>query len=236
MKCLLLDAVAALNIVLSHKLSGQMASYGRSVYHSENAQELGGGIQRWDGIFQSVRPGQGQLYANIDIANSAFIKGGKVETLMAEIKRVRGPADLQGRLNQSDFNHFRRHFKGLAFTVSHRGPEFKKRFKVAEISLKTAENITFPQELNNGSKKQVSIPQYYQAAYSLRLRYPFLPCLGVKGKDGHMMYYPAEVCEIVHGKRYMRKVGIFFSLNIKSDEHYVESPSSRHPHVCIVIS
>jgi hypothetical protein len=186
-----------------------MASHGRSVYHPNNAQNLGGGVERWDGIFQSVRPGQRQLFANIDIANTAFIKGGRVESLMAELKRVRGPDDLRGRVNQMDINQFRRHFKGLSFTVSHRGADFKRRYKVAEVSLKPAEQITFAQELNNGTTKNITIPQYYAAAYSMKLRYPFLPCLGVKGKDNQMLYFPAEVCEIVHGRRYMKKV-IFF--------------------------
>ncbi|KAG0057713.1 Protein argonaute 10 [Gryganskiella cystojenkinii] len=200
------SAIQALNIVMSHKLSSQMATHGRSVYHGNSAQNLGGGIERWDGAFQSIRPGQGNLYANIDISNTAFVKGGRVENLMAEIQRARSPADLRGRLNKPQLMQLHKHFKGLAFTVSHRGHEFKKRYKVAEISMRSAEEITFEQELNNGSKKKISIPQYYSAAYSLKLSFPFLPCVGVKGKDNKMIYFPAEVCEIVPGKRYLKKL------------------------------
>jgi len=128
---------------------------------------------------------------------------------MVELKRnARGPADLN-RLNLTDFKRFHKHFKGLPFTVSHRGPDFKRRVKkVSEVSMKIAQDITFDQELNDGSKKAVSIPEYYDAAYSLKLRYPFLPCIGVKAKDGKMIYYPAEICEIVPGRRYRKKISL----------------------------
>ncbi|GJJ69830.1 eukaryotic translation initiation factor 2C [Entomortierella parvispora] len=203
------QAIQAFNIVLTHKLSGTMELQGRSVYHSTGAQDLGGGVQRWNGAFQSVRAGQDKLYANIDIASTAFYKAGKVEHLMVDLmaRNARTPADLN-RLSPTDLRRFNRHFKGLPFTVSHRGPDFKRRVrKISEISMKRAEDITFDQELNDGSKKAITIPQYYDAAYSLRLRYPFLPCIGVKGKDSKMIYYPAEVCEVVPGRRYQKKLG-----------------------------
>jgi len=71
--------------------------------------------------------------------------------------------------------------------------------------MQPADKITFEQETNGGKKTKVTVPQYYAAAYSLRLQYPFLPCLGVKGRDG-TMYFPAEVCNIVPGRRYGRRV------------------------------
>lgn len=218
--------IIAFNIVLTHKLSGKMESHGRSAFHSGGAEDLGGGIQRWNGAFQSVRAGQDKLFANIDIANTAFIKGGKVEDLMVEVVKrnnVRNAADLN-RLNLTDLKKLHRHFKGLPFTVSHRGPDFKRRVKkVSEISMKRAQDITFDQELNDGSKKAVTIPQYYDAAYSMKLRYPFLPCVGVKAKDGKMIYYPAEICEIVPGRRYRKKV-CFFLMEQRST-------LVTHPHI-----
>ncbi|KAG0205476.1 Protein argonaute 10 [Mortierella sp. GBA30] len=199
-------AIQALNIVMSHKLFTNMVNVGRSAFRPENAQNLGGGIEKWDGIFQSVRPGQGKLYANIDIASTAFIKGGNVAALIAEIKGFRSPDDLRSGLQARDIQSLQRHFKGCSFTVTHRGGDFKKRFKVSEISMQPADKITFDQEMNDGKPKKVSIPQYYAAAYSLKLRYPNLPCIGVKAREGKTMYFPVEVCNIVPGKRYMKKL------------------------------
>ncbi|OAQ28263.1 Piwi-domain-containing protein [Linnemannia elongata AG-77] len=203
-----LTAIQALNIVMSHKLFSEMVSVGRSAFTPNNAQNLGGGVEKWDGIFQSVRPGQGKLYANIDVANTAFIKGGNAAELVAEIKNVRSIDDFRGarKLQKRDIQELSKHFKGCSFTVNHRGGDFKKKFKVSEISQQGAEGITFAQELNNGTTKKVTIPQYYAAAYNLKLRFPFLPCIGVKGRDNQTMYFPLEVCNVVSGRRYTKRL------------------------------
>ncbi|ORZ05957.1 Piwi domain-domain-containing protein [Lobosporangium transversale] len=198
-------AIQALNIAMSHKLFSEMVSAGRSAYRPQGAQNLGGGVEKWDGVFQSVRPGQGKLYANIDIASTAFMKGGRMDDLMVDILRARDQNDLK-RLQRHDIIALQRHFKGASFTVTHRGADFKKRYKISEISASPADKITFDQETNDGKKKKVSIPEYYQTAYNLRLKYPFLPCIGVKAREGQTMYFPVEVCNIVPGKRYTKKL------------------------------
>ncbi|KAF9924651.1 Eukaryotic translation initiation factor 2C [Linnemannia zychae] len=195
-------AIQALNIVLTHKLFSEMVSVGRSAFTPNNAQNLGGGIEKWDGIFQSIRPGQGSLYANIDVANTAFIKGGNAAALVAEIKGVRITDLRNRRLQRRDAQDLTKHFKGCSFTVNHRGGNFKKKFKVSEITAAGADTITFAQELNNGTTRRVSIPQYYVAAHNYNLAHPYLPCIGVKGRDGQTMYFPLEVCNIVPGSRY----------------------------------
>jgi eukaryotic translation initiation factor 2C len=121
-------AIQALNIVMSHKLFSEMVSVGRSAFTPNNAQNLGGGIEKWDGIFQSVRPGQGKLYANIDVANTAFIKGGNAAELVAEIKGARSIDDFRSRkLLKRDAQDLTKHFRGCSFTVNHRGGDFKKK-------------------------------------------------------------------------------------------------------------
>lgn len=82
-----------------------------------------------------------------------------------------------------------------------------------EISLQGADGITFNQELNNGTTKKVTIVQYYQAAYNLKLRYPFMPCIGVKGRDNQTMWFPLEVCNIVPGRRYTKRVSTMSLMN-----------------------
>ncbi|KAF9427106.1 eukaryotic translation initiation factor 2C, 2 [Podila epigama] len=201
-----MTALQALNIVLTHKLFSERVSVGRSAFTPERAQNLGGGIEKWDGIFQSIRPGQGRLYANIDVASGAFVKGGNAAGLMPEVLRKRDVEDLRRYgLGSRDFQVLHKHFKACSFTVTHRGASFKKRYKVSEVSMMSAEKITFEQTLNDGGKCHLSIPQYYEKAYGLRLRYPFLPCIGVRGRES-TLYFPAEVCVIVPGKRFTRRL------------------------------
>lgn len=125
-----IDRFSALNVVMTHKLFSEQVSVGRSAYTPNNAQDLGGGVEKWDGIFQSIRPGQTQLFANIDVASAAFIKGGNAASLMAEIKRVRHLDELRrpNAITSRDFQTFHKHFKTCSFTVTHRGGNFKKRY------------------------------------------------------------------------------------------------------------
>ncbi|KAF8933946.1 Eukaryotic translation initiation factor 2C [Haplosporangium bisporale] len=200
-------AIQALNIVMSHKVFSEMVSTGRAAFNPDNAQNLGGGVEKWDGIFQSIRPGQGKLFANIDIASAAFIKGGNAAAVIPEVVGARRAEEIpRTGLRHKDIDRVRRLLKGCNFTVTHRGAEFKKRFKIDSISVKPAENISFEQTLNNGSKKEITIPQYYMTAYNYRLRYPHLPCIGVRGKDGATLYFPAEVCVITQGQKYTKKL------------------------------
>jgi len=76
---------------------------------------------------------------------------------------------------------------------------------VSEVSRVPANKVTFDLETNAGQKKRVSIPDYYQTAYNLKVAYPSLPCFGVQGRDG-IMFFPAEVCNVVPGRRHLRKV------------------------------
>ncbi|KAI8359267.1 Piwi domain-containing protein [Mortierella sp. GBAus27b] len=196
-------ALQALNVTMNHKLFNETTPVGRSAFSNKNAVDLGGGVEKWEGIFQSVRPGQGQLYANIDVASTAFYKSGNAAQLMVEVAKRRTIDDLRN-LNKWDTQALQKHFKGSTFTVTHRGESHRRRYRVSEVSLKSADKITFEQETNAGRSVSVSIPQYYQKAYQLRLKHPFLPCFGVKGRDG-TMYFPAEVCNIVP-KRYPRRL------------------------------
>ncbi|KAG0320493.1 Eukaryotic translation initiation factor 2C [Podila horticola] len=201
-------AIQALNIAMSHKVFSEMVSAGRSVFTPTNAQNLGGGVEKWDGIFQSIRPGQGKLFANIDVASTAFIKGGNAAAVIAEAVGARKVEDIpRAGLTPKDVGRARTLLKGCSFTVTHRGADFKKRFKIDSISPKPAEKISFEQTLNNGSKKEITIPQYYTTAYNYKLKYPNFPCIGVRGKDGATLYFPAEVCVITPGQKYMKKLG-----------------------------
>ncbi|KAG0344622.1 Eukaryotic translation initiation factor 2C [Podila humilis] len=200
-------AIQALNIAMSHKVFSEMVSFGRSAFTPNNAQNLGGGVEKWDGIFQSIRPGQGKLFANIDVASTAFIKGGNAATVVAEVVGARGVEDIPNSgILPRHIDSVRRVLKGASFTVTHRGADFKRRYKIANLSLKSADNTTFEQTLNNGSKKTLSITQYYATAYNHRLMYPHLPCFGVNGKNGDVLYFPLEVCVIVPGQKYMKKL------------------------------
>jgi eukaryotic translation initiation factor 2C len=56
-----------------------------------------------------------------------------------------------------------------------------------------------------GVERDISVATYFATQYNYQLRYPFLPCLKV-GNPQRTVYLPMEVCDIVAGQRYLRKL------------------------------
>jgi eukaryotic translation initiation factor 2C len=119
---------------MSHKIFSESVAVGRSAFKEIGAVNLGGAVEKWEGVFQSVRPGQGKLYANIDVASTAFYKGGNVAELMVEVVGRRGGINELRGFNKATWAPLQKHFKGCAFTVTHRGEGHKRRYVTAEGS------------------------------------------------------------------------------------------------------
>lgn len=93
------------------------------MYLPDGATDLGGGLEKWNGIFQSIRPGQDRIYANIDTTATAFIKGGNAVDVMRMIVRN---LDLRRGLSKGDLSQVEKILKGAYFTVTHR-TDFKRK-------------------------------------------------------------------------------------------------------------
>ncbi|KAG0308842.1 eukaryotic translation initiation factor 2C, 2 [Dissophora globulifera] len=194
-------AIHALNVVLTHKPFSSMANVGRSVYVPENATNLGGGIEKWEGIFQSIRPGPQRCYLNVDITATAFIKSGNaVEVLRSMDQRF----DPSRSMHRSDVARLEQLLKGCMFTVSNRSDR-PRRHKVISVSATAADRTYFDMTTNDGATRKVSVSEYFEQTYGKRLRYPALPCIGSKGKQA-VCYFPIEVCSIVPGQHYKKKL------------------------------
>ncbi|KAG0006440.1 argonaute 1 [Modicella reniformis] len=193
-------AIQALNVVLTHKPFSNMVNVGRSVYIPDGARDLGGGIEKWDGIFQSIRPGQGQCFVNIDTTATAFIKGGNAAEVIGEILKLR---DLRNALRNGEIARVEGLLKGCDFTVTR--DRNQRRYKLIRLSEKSADRTYFDMVSSDGSTKKVSVKEYFAHTYGCVLRYPELPCFGAKGK-GSTSYFPAELCYINPGQHYKKKL------------------------------
>ncbi|KAF9117006.1 hypothetical protein BGX27_007060 [Mortierella sp. AM989] len=193
-------AIQALNIAVTHKSFPTMVNVGRSVYTPNNSVDLGGGIEKWDGIFQSVRPGQRDCFINIDTTATTFVKGGNAETIFSQ---VLNSSNLNRQLDPYDISKVERVLKGCVFTVD-RG-SVQKRFKVTRLSEKGADRTMFDLTNNDGRTSTISVEEYFIRQYDRRLRYPSLPCIGAKGSKT-TIYFPAEVCFIKPGQHYKKKL------------------------------
>ncbi|KAI7822858.1 Piwi domain-containing protein [Gamsiella multidivaricata] len=193
-------AIQALNVILTHKPFSEMINVGRSVYVPEGARDLGGGIEKWDGVFQSIRPGQDACYLNIDTTATAFIKGGNAVEVFGDIARIQ---DLRRGLSSYDITKIERVLKGCDFTVKHE--KSQRRFKLVKLSEKGADRTYFKMVSNDGVSREISVEEYFRQAHGFSLRYPALPCFGAKGRE-NISYFPAELCFINPGQHYKKKL------------------------------
>ncbi|KAF9432731.1 Eukaryotic translation initiation factor 2C [Entomortierella beljakovae] len=193
-------AIQALNIAVTHKAYASMVSVGRSVYLPRNAQDLGGGIEKWDGIFQSIRPGERSCFINVDTTATAFIKGGNAAEVFGDIIKSN---DLRRRIDRHEITKLERVLKGCTFSID-RG-SFQKNYKVTRLSERGADATTFEMTDNDGRVSKISVDEYFMKQYNRRLRYPSLPCIGTKGRNG-TNYFPAELCNIKPGQHFKKKL------------------------------
>ncbi|KAF9155082.1 eukaryotic translation initiation factor 2C, 2, partial [Actinomortierella ambigua] len=191
-------AMQALNVAVTHEAMSRFVNRGGSVFFQDQATDIGGGVEMWKGLFQALKPGRGgSMFANIDVAASVFIKGGNAANVISSIL----PREFRGRVDHRDQVKLDRMLRSATFTVTHRGEKFKKRFKVSKVSALGARDLLFDQ---NGRK--VSVQEYFEQTYHCNLRYPHLPCLGVRSRDGDTAYFPSELCEIEPGQKYTKKL------------------------------
>ncbi|CAB4425199.1 unnamed protein product [Rhizophagus irregularis] len=73
----------------------------------------------------------------------------------------------------------------------------RHRFRISKLTNTSASSTTL--EVNG---QQIDIATYFFNTYGRRLQYPFLPCVVVRNET----YLPIEICNVVEGQRYMRKL------------------------------
>ncbi|XP_078148836.1 protein argonaute MEL1-like isoform X1 [Carex rostrata] len=196
------ETIHALDVVLRESPCTRYTTFGRSFFSplfssiGENP-DLGGGVEYWRGFYQSLRPTQMGLSLNIDIAATSFYKGEYLLNFVAEYLNIR---DFSRPFRVNDINKLKKVLKGVRVETTH-NPDLQIKYKINGISSVPIDNITFPDE--NGAS--LSIVQYFQNKYGLNLRYTNLPCL-MAGSDSRPKYLPMEVCQIIPGQRYVKKL------------------------------
>ncbi|KAK9804875.1 hypothetical protein WJX72_009755 [[Myrmecia] bisecta] len=87
----------------------------------------------------------------------------------------------------------------LGVQVVHAGVT-KRIYRVKGLSEKGTADLIFE---NAQEGRQMSVAEYFEERYQIKLKYPNLPCLNV-GSARKAIYLPPEVCEIVKGQRRLK--------------------------------
>ncbi|KAJ3672312.1 hypothetical protein LUZ60_007033 [Juncus effusus] len=194
------EALQVLDIVLRELPTARFSSIGRSFYSPGlgRRQTLGEGLESWRGFYQSIRPTQMGLSLNIDMSSTAFIEPLPIIEFVAKLLN----RDIQARpLTDSDRIKIKKALRGVRVEVTHRG-NMRRKYRITGLTAQATRELMFPVD-EQGTMK--SVVQYFQETYSFNIQHTNLPCLQV-GNQQRANYLPMEVCKIVEGQRYSKRL------------------------------
>ncbi|RDD37817.1 Protein argonaute 1A, partial [Trichoplax sp. H2] len=189
------QAIQAVDVVLRCTLAKKFTMVYRSFYPEPvegDWRSLGCGHESWRGYYQSARSTQTGLSLNIDTSHTAFYEAVLVHKYIARYfnqDEIRSLRDFQRKTMASEL-------KNVKVTALH--GDKKRKYRITDISNNKPNQIQFD---HNG--KRVSVTDYFKTTYGYTIRYPDLPCLKMNNKEIHL---PMEVCEIVPGQYYKKKI------------------------------
>lgn len=194
------EALQVLDIVLRELPTQRYIPVGRSFYSSElgTKQSLGEGLESWCGFYQSIRPTQMGLSLNIDKSSTAFIEPLPVVDFVSQLLGMDVTAVL---LSDTDRVKIKKSLRGVRVEVTHRG-QMRRKYRIVTLTSQPTQELTFPMDDNSTMK---SVVEYFREHYNISLQHTQLPCLQV-GNQQRPNYLPMEVCKIVAGQRYSKKL------------------------------
>uniref|UniRef100_A0A803MLG3 Uncharacterized protein n=1 Tax=Chenopodium quinoa TaxID=63459 RepID=A0A803MLG3_CHEQI len=109
--------------------------------------------------------------------------------------------DLSRPFSDANRIKVKRALKGIIVETNHLAS--KKCYKVIGVSSEPANQLMYGSLGSNDI--QLSVSQYFKDKYKIQLRHPALPCIQI-GSAKRLTYLPMEVCQIVHGQKYPKKL------------------------------
>ncbi|CAB5168276.1 Piwi-domain-containing protein [Rhizophagus irregularis] len=190
-------AIMAMDILISHKIAAIYPTVRRSFYTNQGARPLSGGLEAWQGYYQSARPTRGKMLINVDLSVTAFYESGPLTQMIAKILGFRSTDDLRRGFSEGDHHKVEDFIRNLRIRDNHRTGN-KRKFKIEGLTRTPVSNTMF----DRGDGSNIDVGSYFQNQYNRRLLYPFLPCVVVRRNQ----YLPIEVCDVIPEQRYMRKL------------------------------
>ncbi|XP_042412284.1 protein argonaute MEL1-like isoform X2 [Zingiber officinale] len=194
------EVIQALDIVLRESPSTKYTSVARSFFSPSfgHRAPIGEGLECWRGYYQSLRPTQMGLSLNIDISATSFYKPMNVVEFVMEYLNLR---DTSRTLSDQDRAKVKRAIRGVRVEAVHRR-DLRIRYKINGLTKEPLRQLKFP---ISETQTEISVVQYFKERYNYNLMCVSWPCL-LAGSESKPTYLPMEVCAIVEGQRYSKKL------------------------------
>ncbi|XP_020575967.1 protein argonaute MEL1-like [Phalaenopsis equestris] len=197
------DIITALDIVLRESASNKYVTVSRSFFsHQFGKMDMSGGLECWRGYFQSIRPTQMGLSLkslNADTSATPFYKSMSILTFISGFYNERHTLTS---LSDRERHEIQKALNGVRVETVHL-PNVRRRYRITGITSQSAKELMFTLDETAGTK--ISVAQYFRTHCKYNLRHDSLPCIKA-GSDSKPKYLPLEVCQIVDGQRYVKKL------------------------------
>lgn len=195
------ETIQVLDVVLRDHPSKVCTVVGRSFFSAKfgDSMDIGSGLECWKGFYQSLRPTQMGMSLNMDVSATSFYQPISVIEFVMKHLNLGDPSRAASRpLSNIDCIKLKKALRGVRVEVSHGE---SRRYKVSGISSAPTNQLTFVGEDNI----EKSVVKYFHERYKIILRYASWPSLQC-GSDKKPIYIPMEMCKIVEGQRYSKKL------------------------------
>ncbi|VAI38254.1 unnamed protein product [Triticum turgidum subsp. durum] len=194
------ETIQVLDVVLRESPSWNYVTVSRSFFSTTfgHRGDIGEGLECWRGYYQSLRPTQMGLSLNIDISATSFFKPVTVVQFVLEFLNLR---DTSRPLTDRDRVKIKKALRGVRVETNHQEDQIR-RYKITGITPVPMSQLIFPVD-ERGTR--MSVVHYFMQRYNYNLQYTSWPCLQ-SGSDARPVYLPMEVCKIVEGQRYSKKL------------------------------
>ncbi|KAJ1701044.1 hypothetical protein LUZ63_000823 [Rhynchospora breviuscula] len=194
------EAIQALDVVLRESPSLNYTIVSRSFFSPMLGPrgDIGDGLECWKGYYQSLRPTQMGLSLNIDISATAFYQPMPVVEFAKSSLNIQ---DTSRALSDKDRVKLKKALRGLRVEATHR-KDLVQRYKISGITTIPMCNLMFPVDEQGTS---ISVVDYFRERYNCNLRCTAWPCLQ-SGNENRPTYLPMEVCNIVEGQKFSKKL------------------------------
>lgn len=214
-----LESINFLDHLLRHSPSQRLTAIKQSFFsRGATKYSLGGGVEAFKGVFQTIRACQGgRLALNVDVSNGSFWSESTVMQTCIHITRARDANDLVYKLkdvkvdpnrnemmDSPSFKELRR-LKKLEIYPRHRGVAEKSRtYVIDSFTKKNAREYTFElRDRQKGTSEMMSVYDYFRKRYNITLLNPNLPLIQTTKKG---VVLPMEVTMISENQRYPFKL------------------------------
>ncbi|KAJ4516711.1 Protein argonaute [Exophiala dermatitidis] len=210
-------------------VSDEFLSVRRSIFKRDGERsDLGGGIEVWRGIYQSMRLAEGKkLIINLDVANTCFWKPASlIGAIIAKNREISDPSAIVKQMEPKREDNgqkspsvghkaIEKDFKGLIVYAKYPGnPLAGKEWKIYRFDINNCNEETIEwrdPQTKKPTGEMVTIAQYFKRKYNTALQYPKLPLVEMTKKG---VKYPMELLHIPNGQRFPAKLDEFQTANM----------------------